>query len=64
MGKRQGWGEPVVGEAKAWAGLARFRLRGRRTVNLEAVRIAAGPNLTRLLSRWGYCNKSHLCQVG
>lgn len=64
MGKRQIWGEPVVGEAKAWPGLERFRLRGRRTVNMAAVLSAAGPNLKRLLSRWGYGNTSHLCPVG
>jgi hypothetical protein len=55
MRKRSVWVEPLFGEAKDWHGLRRFRLRGLWKVNCEALRIAAGQNLKRLLSkaRWG-----------
>jgi transposase len=52
--KRQVWVEPLFAEAKAWHGLRRFRLRGLEQVNGEALLIAAGQNLKRLLSRWGW----------
>jgi transposase len=51
MRKRQVWVEPLFAEAKAWHGLRRFRLRGLEKVNGEALLIAAGQNLKRLL-RW------------
>jgi transposase len=51
MRKRQVWVEPLFAEAKAWHGLRRFRLRGLEQVNREALLIAAGQNLKRLL-RW------------
>ena len=51
MRKRQVWVEPLFAEAKAWHGLRRFRLRGLQKVNGEALLIAAGQNLKRLL-RW------------
>jgi transposase len=53
--KRQVWVEPLFAEAKLWHGLGRFRLRGLRKVNTEALLIAAGQNLKRLLSwrAWG-----------
>ena len=53
--KRQVWGEPLFGEAKAWHGVERFRFRMLETVNLEAVMIATGHNLKRLHSwrSWG-----------
>jgi hypothetical protein len=52
--KRQVWVEPLFAEAKDWHGLRRFRLRGLGKVNSEALLIAAGQNLKRLLSRgWG-----------
>jgi transposase len=56
MRKRGVWVEPLFGEAKDWHGLRRFRLRGLWKVNCEALRIAAGQNLKRLLSkaRWGH----------
>jgi len=54
MRKRQVWVEPLFAEAKAWHGLRRFRLRGLERVNGEALLIAAGQNLKRLLSRWGW----------
>jgi transposase len=52
--KRQVWVEPLFAEAKAWHGLRRFRLRGLERVNSEALLIAAGQNLKRLLSRSGW----------
>lgn len=54
MRKRQVWVEPLFAEAKAWHGLRRFRLRGLERVNGEALLIAAGQNLKRLLSRSGW----------
>jgi transposase len=50
MRKRQVWVEPLFAEAKDWHGLRRFRLRGLEQVNGEALLIAAGQNLKRLLS--------------
>ena len=52
--KRQVWVEPLFAEAKDWHGLRRFRLRGLEKVNGEALLIAAGQNLKRLLVRWGW----------
>ena len=54
MRKRQVWVEPLFAEAKDWHGLRRFRLRGLEKVNSEALLIAAGQNLKRLLSRSGW----------
>ncbi len=54
MRKRQVWVEPLFAEAKAWHGLRRFRLQGLAKVNGEALAIAAGQNLKRLLSRRGW----------
>ena len=54
MRKRQVWVEPLFAEAKAWHGLRRFRLRRLEQVNGEALLIAAGQNLKRLLSHWGW----------
>lgn len=54
MRKRQVWVEPLFAEAKQWHGLRRFRLRGLPKVNTEALLIAAGQNLKRLLSRRGW----------
>src|SRR4051812_40541238 len=55
MRTRQVWVEPLFAEAKDWHGLRRFRLRGLEKVNGEALLIAAGQNLKRLLSwrSWG-----------
>ena len=50
MRKRPVWVEPLLGEAKEWHGLRRFRLRGLEHVNIEALLTAAGQNLKRLLS--------------
>ena len=54
MRKRKVWVEPLFAEAKDWHGLRRFRLRGLPKVNGEALLIAAGQNLKRLLSRAGW----------
>ena len=54
MRKRKVWVEPLFAEAKDWHGLRRFRLRGLPKVNGEALLIATGQNLKRLLSRWGW----------
>jgi len=54
MRKRKVWVEPLFAEAKDWHGLRRFRLRGSENVNIQAQLIAAGQNLKRLLSRWGW----------
>ncbi len=54
MRKRKVWVEPLFGEAKAWHGLARFRLRMLEKVNCEALVIATGQNLKRLLSWRGW----------
>jgi hypothetical protein len=55
---RRVWVEPLFAEAKAWHGLRRFRLRGGlEQGNGEALLIAAGQNLKRLLAGrgWGRC---------
>jgi DDE family transposase len=52
--KRKVWVEPLFAEAKDWHGLRRFRLRGLWRVNCEALLIAAGQNLKRLLARQGW----------
>jgi hypothetical protein len=47
--KRSLWVEPLVGEAKDFHRLRRFRLRGLQKVNIEGMMIAAGQNLKRLI---------------
>ncbi len=42
LSKRRVWVEPLFGEAKAWHGGERFRLRTLPKVNIEGVLIAAG----------------------
>lgn len=54
MRKRKVWVEPVFAAAKPWHGLARFRRRGLPKVKVEALLIAAGQNLKRLLSKQGW----------
>jgi hypothetical protein len=54
MAKRKVWVEPLFGEAKDWHGLERFRLRGLWKVNAEALLIATGQNLKRLLRKRGW----------
>ena len=48
---RSVWIEPLFGEAKQWHQLAQFRLRRLEKVNIQALLIAAGQNIKRLLSR-------------
>jgi transposase len=52
--KRRVWVEPLFAEAKAWHGLSRFRLRGLKRVNIEALLVASGQNVKRLLNRGGW----------
>jgi Transposase DDE domain/Transposase domain (DUF772) len=52
--KRQVWVEPLFAEAKDWHGMRRFRLRRLWRVNSEALMIAAGLNLKRLLKKRGW----------
>jgi len=54
MRKRKVWVEPLFAEAKDWHGLRRFRLRLLWRVNCEALRIATGQNLKRLLKKRGW----------
>jgi len=51
--KRAVWVEPLFGEAKEWHGMARFRLRRLKKVNIEALLIASGQNIKRLLAARG-----------
>jgi Transposase DDE domain len=48
--KRQVWVESLFAEAKDWHGLRRFRLRMLGKVNAEALLIATGQNIKRLLT--------------
>jgi IS5 family transposase len=50
MSKRKVWAEPPFAEAKRWHGMERFRLRGLERVNAEALLVAAGQNVKRLLT--------------
>jgi hypothetical protein len=52
--KRSVWVEPLFAEAKQWHGLRRFRLRLLWRVNCEALLIASGQNLKRLLKHRGW----------
>jgi transposase len=52
--KRSVWVEPLFAEAKDWHGLRRFRLRRLWRVNIEALLIATGQNIKRLLSWRGW----------
>jgi transposase len=54
MGKRKVWVEPLFAEAKQWHGARRFRLRQLWRVNCEALVIASGQNLKRLLQKRGW----------
>jgi hypothetical protein len=48
--KRRVWVEPLFAEAKDWHGMRRFRLRRLEKVNIEALLIASGQNVKRLLT--------------
>lgn len=58
--KRRVWVEPLFGEAKQWHGLRRFRLRCLGRVNIEALLIATGQNLKRLLGWRGWRRRHFL----
>jgi transposase len=49
MRKRSVWIEPLFGEAKQWHQLVQFRLRRLTKVNIQALLVAAGQNIKRLL---------------
>jgi transposase len=51
--KRAVWVEPLFGEAKEWHRMIRFRLRMLDKVNIEALMVAAGQNIKRLLASHG-----------
>ena len=48
--KRKVWIEPLFAEGKLWHGMRRFRMRTLEKVNIEALMIAAGQNMKRLLT--------------
>jgi transposase len=48
--KRRVWVEPMFAEAKEWHGMRRFRLRRLEKVNAEALMIASGQNVKRLVT--------------
>ncbi len=48
--KRKVWIEPLFAEGKLWHGMRRFRTRTLAKTNTEALMIAAGQNVKRLLS--------------
>ena len=48
--KRKVWIEQLFAEGKLWHGMRRFRMRTLEKVNIEALMIAAGQNIKRLLS--------------
>jgi transposase len=54
MRKRQVWVEPLFAEGKQWHGMRRFRLRSLGRVNTEALLLATGQNLKRLLQQRGW----------
>jgi transposase len=51
--KREVWVEPLFAEAKDWHVMRRFRLRRLEKVNIEALLIASGQNVKRLLTFGG-----------
>ncbi len=48
--KRKVWIEPLFAEGKLWHGMRRFRTRTLAKANSEALMIAAGQNVKRLLA--------------
>jgi transposase len=54
MRKRQVWVEPLFAEGKQWHGMRRFHRRRWWRVNSEALLLASGQNLKRLLQRRGW----------
>ncbi len=62
--KRQVWVEPLFGEGKQWHGMGRFRLRRLWRVNGEALMIATGQNLKRLLQKRGWGRRPFPAEAG
>jgi transposase len=62
--KRQVWVEPLFAEAKDWHGMRRFRLRRLWRVNCEALMIATGQNLKRLLKKRGWGRRPFPAEAG
>ena len=56
--KRKVWIEPLFAEGKLWHGMRRFRRRTLEKTNSEALMIAAGQNVKRLLAFAGKRPKS------
>jgi hypothetical protein len=48
--KRKVWIEPLFAEGKLWHGMRRFRTRTLKKVNTEALMMATGQNIKRLLA--------------
>jgi hypothetical protein len=61
--KRKVWIEPLFAAAKEWHGMRRFRLRRLEKVNIEALLIASGQNVKRLLAFFGGCRPKKLAQA-
>jgi transposase len=55
--KRKVWIEPLFAEGKLWHGMRRFRMRTLEKVNTEALMIASGQNIKRLLAFGGSAPK-------
>ena len=55
--KRKVWIEPLFAEGKLWHGMRRFRTRTLEKVNTEALMIATGQNVKRLLGFGGSAPK-------
>jgi hypothetical protein len=55
--KRKVWIEPLFAEGKLWHGMRRFRMRTLEKVNTEALMVATGQNIKRLLAFGGAAPK-------
>jgi transposase len=63
MRKRSVWIEPLFGEAKQWHQLVKFRLRRLTKVNIQALLVAAGQNIKRLLQTKHFPKPLHPVQM-
>jgi hypothetical protein len=57
ISKRKVWIEPLFAEGKLWPGMRRFRMRTLEKVNTEALMVATGQNIKRLLAFGGSAPK-------
>jgi len=64
MNKRKVWVEPLFAEGKDWHGMRRFRLRRLWRVNCEALVLASGQNLKRLLQKRGWGRRPFPTEAG